>query len=166
MHRLMHQIRARLAKRRLLVPAALAPPPGVTLSFSWARHHGDRVYLSGHGPQEHDGSPAGPFGKLGAEISPEAGYKAAKLATLALLGTLERTIGDLDKVAAWLSVAGHVAVAPGFTATTNVLNGCSDLLLDLFGPEVGAHSRTAIGVAELPLGLPVVIAAEVAVREP
>lgn len=135
------------------------------LSFTWGRRHRDQVYLSGHGPQEHDGRPADPFGKLGAEISEEGGYEAAKLASLSLLGTLERTIGDLDRIAAWLSVTGYVAVVPGSTATTNVLNGCSDLLLDLFGPEIGEHSRTAIGVAELPLGLPVVIAVQVAIRE-
>ncbi len=157
-------IRDRLAERRLVLPAALAPPPGVTLSFAWARLHGDRVLLSGHGPQLTDGRPAGPFGKVGGELSPEQGYAAAKLATLALIASLERAAGSLDRVAAWLSVSGHVAVAPGFTGTTNVLNGCSDLLLDLFGPEIGAHARTAIGVAELPLGLPVVIAAEVAIR--
>lgn len=162
----MQQIRARLANRGLVLPGAFTPPPGVMPSFAWGRRHRDRVYLSGHGPQEQDGRPAGPFGKLGAEISEDAGYEAARLASLALLGTLERTIGDLDRVAAWLSVAGYVAVAPGFTATTNVLNGCSDLVLDLFGPEIGEHSRTAIGVSELPLGLPVVIAAEVAIREP
>jgi enamine deaminase RidA (YjgF/YER057c/UK114 family) len=57
-----------------------------------------------------------------------------------------------------------VNVAPGFTQTTNVINGCSNLLLEVFGSEVGAHARTAIGVAQLPLNLPVVIAAEVAIR--
>jgi hypothetical protein len=69
---------------------------------------------------------------------------------------------DLDRIAAWISIAGHIAVAPGFNRTTQVINGCSDLLLELFGAEIGAHARTAIGIAELPLGLPVVISAEVA----
>lgn len=156
-------ISSRLSERGLVLPAGLVPPPGVVVNFAWARVHGDRVHLSGHGPQLADGRPAGPFGKVGAEVTPEQAYEAARLATLALMGSLERAIGSLDRVAAWLAVSGHVAVAPGFTATTNVLGGCSDLLLDLFGPGIGAHARTAIGVAELPLGLPVVIAAEVAI---
>ncbi|MEI9850746.1 MAG: RidA family protein [Sphingomonas sp.] len=158
-------VRTRLAERQLVLPAGLTPPPGVVVPFAWARVHRDRVHLSGHGPQSPDGRPAGPFGKVGAEVTPEQGYAAAKLATLALIASLERAIGSLERVAAWLSISGHVAVAPGFTGTTNVLNGCSDLLLDIFGPETGAHARTAIGVAELPLGLPVVIAAEVAISD-
>ncbi|MEI9850262.1 MAG: RidA family protein [Sphingomonas sp.] len=156
-------IQSRLSGQGLVLPAGLAPPPGVAVNFAWARVHRDRVLLSGHGPQLADGRPAGPFGKVGADVSPEQAYAAARLATLALMASLERAIGSLDRVTAWLGVSGHVAVAPGFTATTNVLNGCSDLLLEIFGPEIGAHARTAIGVAELPLGLPVVIAAEVAI---
>jgi hypothetical protein len=76
----------------------------------------------------------------------------------------KRELGDLDRVAAWPMVSGMVNVAPGFTQTTNVINGCSDLLLDLNGPEAGRHARTATGMAQLPLNLPVVIAAEVGVR--
>ena len=81
-----------------------------------------------------------------------------------MLGSLKRSLGDLDRIAAWLVVSGMVNVAPGFTQTTNVINGCSDLLLEVFGPEVGKHARTAIGMAQLPLNLPVIIAGEVAVR--
>jgi enamine deaminase RidA (YjgF/YER057c/UK114 family) len=120
------------------------------------------VYLSGHGPQQPDGSIAQPLGKVGAEVSPEQGYQAARLVALSMLGTLQRTLGDLDRATAWLSVSGMVNVAPGFTGTTNVINGFSDLILELYGPEVGQHARTAAGVAELPRSLPVVIAAVVA----
>jgi hypothetical protein len=100
---------------------------------------------------------------VGAEVSAEQGYAAARLATLSMLSSLKRTLGDLDRIAAWLVVSGMVNVAPGFTQTTNVINGCSDLLLRVFGSEVGTHARTAIGMAQLPLDLPVVIAAEVAI---
>jgi enamine deaminase RidA (YjgF/YER057c/UK114 family) len=154
----------RLRERGLVLPAAVKAPPGVDIPFAWVRLYGDRAYLSGHGPLNPDGTPAAPFGRVGAEVSAEQGYAAARLATLSMLSSLRHALGDLDRVAAWLVVSGMVNVAPGFTQTTNVINGCSDLLLDVFGPDVGSHARTAIGMAQLPLNLPVVIAAEVAVR--
>jgi hypothetical protein len=80
------------------------------------------------------------------------------------LGSLKRAIGDLDRIAAWLRIEGFILAAPGFDRTTNVLNGCSELLLDLFGPEVGEHARFAMGVAATPLSCPVVVAGEVALR--
>jgi len=83
---------------------------------------------------------------------------------LAILASLKRELGDLDRIAAWLMVSGLVNVAPGFTETTKVINGCSELLVELFGPEVGHHARTAIGVAQLPMNFAVALAAEVAVR--
>ncbi len=106
----------------------------------------------------------GPFGRVGAEVSAAQAQAAARVTTLAMLSSLKASLGDLDRIAAWLVVSGMVNVAPGFTETTSVINGCSNLLLEVFGPEVGAHARTAIGMAMLPLNLPVIIAAEVAVR--
>ncbi|HEY4785943.1 MAG TPA: RidA family protein, partial [Bacteroidales bacterium] len=135
-----------------------------SVPFSWARVYGDRVYLSGHGPLAADGSVLGPTGKVGAEVSPEEAYIAARAATLTLLSSLQRAIGDLDRVTAWLMVSGMINVAPGFVNTTLVMNPCSNLLLELYGEEVGIHARTAIGVAQLPLNFPVVISAEVAIR--
>jgi len=158
------RIEERLQELGLDLPPAPQPPPGVIVPFKWVRIHDNRAYVAGHGPQIADGSFAGPFGKVGLEVSPEQAYTAARLATLSILGNLKRALGDLDRISAWLMVSGHVAVAPGFNRTTNVINGCSDLLLEVFGSEIGAHARTAIGVAELPLGSPVVIAAEVAIR--
>ncbi len=155
-------IESRIHGMGLYLPEPAKVPPHVVLDFAWARVHGDRLYISGHGPQAPDGSIAPPFGQVGGPVSPEDAYQAARLATLGLLATLRRTIGSLDHVAAWLSASGYVAVAPGFTATTNVLNGCSDLLVEVFGAEIGTHARTAIGVSGLPLNCPVVIAAEVA----
>jgi enamine deaminase RidA (YjgF/YER057c/UK114 family) len=158
------QIERRLDQLGLVLPEPTKVPPGVSVPFAWVRVHGDRAHVSGHGPLNRDGSPAAPFGRVGAEVSAEQGYAAARLATLAILSSLKRSLGDLDRIAAWLRVSGMVSVGPGFTQTTNVINGCSDLLLEVFGPEVGMHARTAIGVAPLPLNLPVIIAAEVAVR--
>jgi enamine deaminase RidA (YjgF/YER057c/UK114 family) len=158
------EIERRLEQLGLVLPEPTKVPPGVQIPFAWVRLHGDRAYVSGHGPLNRDGSPAPPFGRVGAEVSAEQGYAAARLATLSMLSSLKRSLGDLDRIAAWLLVSGMVNVAPSFTQTTNVINGCSDLLLELFGSEVGTHARTAIGMAQLPLNLPVVISAEVALR--
>lgn len=158
------EIEHRLQQMGLVLPPEPQPPPGVTVPFQWVRVHGKIAYVSGHGPQRADGTLM-PSGKVGSDISPEQAYDAARLATLAILGSLQRSLGNLDRIVAWLSVSGYIAVTPGFKRTTQVINGCSDLLLGLFGAEKGAHARTAIGVAELPLGLPVVISAEVALTE-
>lgn len=158
------EIERRLEQLGLVLPEPVKVPPGVEIPFAWVRLHSDRAFVSGHGPLNRDGSPAGPFGRVGAEVTAEQGHEAARLATVSILGSLKRALGDLDRITAWLVVSGMVNVAPGFTQTTNVINGCSELLLEIFGPEVGKHARTAIGMAQLPLNLPVVIAAEVAAR--
>ncbi len=80
-----------------------------------------------------------------------------------MLGSLKRELGGLDRGSGWLVVHGMVNAAPDFRGTTNVINGFSDLILELYGPEAGDHARSAVGLAELPLGLPVEIEAEVEV---
>jgi enamine deaminase RidA (YjgF/YER057c/UK114 family) len=134
------------------------------MQFAWARAYKGTVCLSGHAAQLPDGSFAPVRGKVGSsDVSFAGAREAARLATLSLLASLKRLIGDLDRVNAWLSVSGMVNVAPGFTNTTGVIDGCSELLLELFGAEIGMHARTAIGVAQLPLDSAVVLAAEVAI---
>ncbi len=122
---------------------------------------GNRAYIAGHGPLNPDGSLAGPFGRVGAEVSPDDAYSAARLTALSMLSSLQRALGDLERVTAWLHVFGMVAPAPGFTQLPTVVNGFSDLILDLYGPERGQHARSAVGMAELPFNLPVEIEAEV-----
>ena len=78
-----------------------------------------------------------------------------------MLASLKRAIGDLDEITAWLMVYGNVNADAGYAETTLVANPASELLLDLYGPDAGAHARTAIGMAALPLDLPVILAAEV-----
>lgn len=148
----------------LVLPRPTKTPPGLVLPFSWVRVRGGRAYVSGHVPLGPDGSVAGPFGKVGAEVSEEQAYEAARLTALAVLASLRREIGDLDRVVAWLRVFGMVNSAPGFGRQPNVINGFSDLILQLYGPEIGDHARSAVGMAELPLGVPVEIEAEVAIR--
>lgn len=156
-------IEGRLRGLGLALPAPVKAPPGVRLPFAPVRIVGDRAYVSGHGPQLPDGTIAGPFGKVGAEVSIEEARAAARLTALSILGSLQRALGDLDLVIAWSRVFGMVASAPGFGQQPSVINGFSDLILELYG-EAGAHARSAVGMAELPFGMPVEIEAEVAIR--
>jgi len=156
----MPQIDDRLAALGLALPAPVVPPPGVVLPFRPVRLVGRRAFVSGHGPLNPDGSLAAPLGKLGRELDVEQGYAAARLTALAILGSLQRVLGDLDRITAWTRVFGMVASAPGFQQQPAVINGFSDLVLELFGPGVGAHARSAVGMAELPFGIPVEIEAE------
>jgi hypothetical protein len=160
----MAQIEERLKALGLILPASLKPPQGVALPFQFVRILGRRALISGHGPQSPQGSMAEPLGKVGREVSLEQGYAAARLTGLAILGSLQRTLGDLDRIAAWGRVFGMVNSAPGFNNQSLVINGFSDLILEVFGPEVGAHSRSAVGMAELPFNIPVEIEGEVELR--
>jgi enamine deaminase RidA (YjgF/YER057c/UK114 family) len=133
----------------------------VVLPFQFVRVSGSRAFISGHGPTHADGSLAGPLGKVGREVTPEQAYVSARLTALAILGSLQRALGDLDRIAAWTRVFGMVNSAPGFNRQPGVINGFSDLVLEVFGPAIGAHSRSAVGMAELPFDIPVEIEGEV-----
>ena len=157
----MSQIETRLLAMGLTLPPPTQPPPGVILPFQFVRVSSNRAFISGHGPQSPDGAFAEPLGKLGRELTVEQGYVAARLTALSVLGSLKRALGDLDRIAAWARVFGMVNSAPGFMRQPSVINGFSDLILELFGPEIGAHSRSAVGMAELPFNIPVEIDGEV-----
>ena len=159
----MARIEGRLAALGMVLPPQLTPPPGTTLPFQFVRLVGRRALISGHGPQNADGTLATPLGKLGRELTIEQGYAAARLTALAILGSLQRALGDLDRVSAWGRVFGMVNSAPGFNRQPSVINGFSDLILELYGPEAGAHARSAVGMAELPFDIPVEIEGEVEV---
>ena len=98
---------------------------------------------------------------MGAELTVEQGYQAARLVALNILATLKRELGDLDRVTAWARVFGMVNSAPGFNQHPSVINGFSDLILELWGSEAGAHARSAVGMAGLPMDISVEIEAEV-----
>ncbi|MBL8383624.1 MAG: RidA family protein [Burkholderiales bacterium] len=157
----MASIENRLASLGLVLPAPVTPPPGLVLPFRFVRIQGTRAYVAGHGPQNPDGSLAAPLGKVGRELSVEEGYAAARLTALSVLGSLRRALGDLDRVRAWSRVFGMVNSAPGFNRQPAVINGFSDLILELWGAEAGAHARSAVGMAELPFDIPVEVEAEV-----
>jgi enamine deaminase RidA (YjgF/YER057c/UK114 family) len=157
----MARVEERIAALGLVLPEALKAPPGVVLPFQFVRISGTRAFISGHGPTNADGAVATPLGKVGREVTPEQAYASARLTGMAILGSLQRALGDLDRISSWNRVFGMVNSAPGFNRQPGVINGFSDLILDLFGPSIGAHSRSAVGMAELPFDIPVEIEAEV-----
>ncbi len=157
----MSKIEQRLQALGLTLAAPLQIGPGIALPFPWVRVVGSRVLISGHGPTNADGTLALPLGKVGAELTPEQGYAAARKAGLAILGSLQRELGDLDRISAWVRVFGMVNSAPGFNRQPSVINGFTDLIIEVFGAEKGAHSRSAVGMAELPFDIPVEIEGEV-----
>ena len=162
----MANVERKLAALGLVLPQPLRPPPGVVLPFAMVRLVGSRAVVSGHGPQSSDGSLAAPLGKVGAGgLSVEQGYAAARLVALSVLGSLQRALGDLDRIVAWTRVFGMVNSAPGFNRQPAVINGFSELILEVFGPDVGAHPRSAVGLFELPFDIPVEVEAEVEVRD-
>src|SRR5512139_2308888 len=157
----MGTISSRLASLGLTLPGPIKLPPGVVLPFRFVNIRGEHAFISGHGPVHADGTLARPFGKLGRELTVEQGYKAARQTALAILGNLERELGDLDRIRAWTRVFGMVNSAPGFNQQPLVINGFSELIVEVFGPQRGAHARSAVGLAELPFDIPVEVEAEV-----
>lgn len=155
------KIEQKLHQMGLVLPAPMQMPKGLVLPFPWVRVWGNRAYVSGHGPLNEDGSLAQPLGKLGAALTVEEGYAAARKVALAILASLKAELGDLDRITAWLRVFGMVNSAPEFTHQPAVINGFTELILALYGEERGRHARSAVGMAELPMGIPVEIEATV-----
>ena len=115
------------------------------------------VFLSGHLPQPADGPMLA--GKVGKDLTTEEAYQVAKLCGLNLCATLKHNLGDLDRVKRIVKLTGFVNCIDGYTQQPAVINGCSDLMVEIFGPEKGAHARSAVGTNALPLGVPVEIEA-------
>ena len=155
----MGAIEDRLGELGLELPAPAAAPPDVRLPFELVRIHGGLAYLSGHGP--FDGDRLLVTGRVGAEVSVEQAYEAARATGLSMLASLTQKLGELDRVTGWVKVLGFVNCAEGFNATPAAINGFSDLILELWG-EAGRHARSAIGAGELPFGMPVEVEAVVA----
>lgn len=154
-------IAKRLAELGLVLPAPLQLPPGVVLPFPWVRVVGTRAIFSGHGPTDAQGALAKPLGKVGSDVSIEQAREAARLTALAVLASLQRELGDLDRIARWTRAFGMVNSAPGFNRQPVVINGFTDLVIQVFGPEKGAHARSAVGMAELPFDIAVEVEGEV-----
>jgi enamine deaminase RidA (YjgF/YER057c/UK114 family) len=132
----------------------LPPPPQPLATYVPAVQSGNLLFLSGVLPMR-DGQLAF-SGKLGRDLTVEQGMEAARLALLNALAIARQALGTLDRITRVVKVVGHVASAEGFLQQPQVLNGASDLLVEIFG-EAGCHARTAVGAAELPRGAPVEI---------
>ena len=111
------------------------------------------VYVGGHGPVDGEHMVRG---KVGRDLTLDEGRDAARMTALSILATLRSELGDLDRIQRIIKVFGMVNVAPGFDRTPAVLDGCSDLLVEVFG-DAGRHTRSAVGLAELPVGIAVEI---------
>lgn len=156
----MSRVEQRLSDLGYELPPEPKVPPGVKIPFKWVRVHGSRAFIAGHGALSADGAPLGPFGAVPSQVSVGLAQESARLATVSMLSSLKRAIGELENVAAWLMVGAFVNADTGYPMTTLVANAASELLLDLYGDEVGAHARVAPGVTAVPFNLPVVIWAE------
>ena len=132
----------------------LPSPPSPLANYIPGCRTGNLVFLSGVGPRSTDGSMS--TGKLGREFTVEQGYAAARTCALNLLANLKSVIGDLDGVVHIVKVLGMVNCEPEFGQQPQVINGCSDLLVEAFG-ERGRHARSAVGMNGLPNGIPVEI---------
>ena len=137
---------ARLAELKITLP----PAPKPVATYVPAVRAGDLLFLSGTGPFK-DGVIVY-AGKLGKDLTVEQGYEAARLTLLNALAMVRQELGTLDRVTRVVRLTGHVASAEGFTQQPAVLNGASDLLIQIFG-EAGRHARLALGAAELPLNM-------------
>lgn len=141
----------------------LPDPPRAAGHYLQAKRDGDHLHLSGHGPLD-PATDAFVIGRVGDDVTAEQAHDAARLTGLQLLATMQAALGSLGAVGSVVRLLGMVRCAPGFTGMPGVIDGCSRLLLDVFGHEVGAHTRSAVGMAELPFGICVEVEALVAVR--
>lgn len=135
----------------------LPSPQGPAANYVPAVRTGNLLYLAGVGPAKRaDGS--SPIGKVGAELTLEEGYEAARLVCLNIISRLKVELGDLDRVVRVVKLLGMVNATEDFGEHPAVINGCSDLLVEVFG-ERGKHARSAVGMQSLPFGIPVEIEA-------
>lgn len=160
----MGQIDDRLTGLGIELPPEVVLPPGVVLPFAFVNVRGDRAIISGHGPQASDGTVAEPLGRVGHELTIEQGYEAARLVGLSMLGSLQRELGSLDRIVGWVKALGMVRCDADFGQHPAVINGFSDLIIEVFGDDVGRHSRSAVGMSSLPFGMPVEIEAEAIIQ--
>ncbi len=135
------------------IPPAQVVPAGVRLTYRRLVRWENVAYIAGHGPTHGEGW-GSPLGKVGRDVTVDEAVAAAQLTALNILGTIECELGDLDGIACWLKINGYVNAVDGFTEHATVINGFSDLIVDLYGGDRLA-SRTSVGVPHLPFDMPV-----------
>jgi enamine deaminase RidA (YjgF/YER057c/UK114 family) len=151
---------ARLAELGIELPTPDAP----VANYVKAVTTGNLVFVAGHGPC--GGLNETNTGKVGSDLTVEEGYAVARWVGICLMASLKREIGDLRRVQRIVRVFGMVNAPPDFTQHSQVINGCSDLLEQVFGPAVAKHARAAVGMASLPRDQAVEIEMVVEIREP
>ena len=139
----------------------LPDPASPSANYVASVQHGDTLYLSGIGPQKLEGGFV--TGRLGADLDTKQGYDAARLCGLVLLANMRKALGSLDRVERVVKVLGMVRAVPEFGESPQVIDGCTDLFVEIFG-DAGRPARSAVGMAALPRGIAVEIEAIVAVR--
>jgi enamine deaminase RidA (YjgF/YER057c/UK114 family) len=149
----------RLQRLGIVLPAAPAP----IAAFVTAVREGNFLFLSGQGPLESAGHVH--RGKVGAGVTVEAAYQHARITAINLLAVMHEALGSLDKVRRIVKILGMVNAAPDFTDHPRVINGCSDLMIAVFGEAIGSHARSAVGMSSLPNQITVEVEAVVAVRD-
>jgi enamine deaminase RidA (YjgF/YER057c/UK114 family) len=154
----MGRIEARLQELGLILPLPMDPPG----NFELVTVHAGVAYVAGHGPI--DGSNVLMHGAVGGDLTLDDGYRAARLTGLSILASLKHALGDLDRVTRWLRAVGYVHAVTGFHDNTKVVNGFSDLIVEIWG-ESGRHARSAPGQGPSPLNVPIIVDAFVAVSE-
>lgn len=152
----MSRIESRLEELGLVLPAAMVPPG----NFKLVNVHGGIAYIAGH--PAIDGSTILVEGVVGRDLTVEEGYRAARLTGLSVIASLKKELGDLDRVTKWLRAVGYVQTAPGFHENAKILNGFSDLIVEVWG-DAGHHARSAPGQGPSPLNVPIIVDAIVAV---
>lgn len=154
----------RITKLGLTLPPPVTLPPTLRLPFAFVNVRGDRAVISGHPKHGADGSISGPYGKVGVDLSVEDAQLASRDIGLSVLANLKAEIGELSRVAGWLRVFGMVNSGPDFDQQHVVIHGFSDLIIDVFGDDIGRHARSAIGVFGLPMNFAIEIEGEVLLK--
>lgn len=149
---------ARLAELGIDLPEAATP----VANYVNAVRSGNLIFLAGKGPKQADGTYI--TGQVGTDLTEEEGYQAARLTAINQLAVLKAELGNLNRVVRVVKVLGMVNAAPGFTNQPEVVNGFSDLMVEVFG-ERGKHARAAVGMGSLPRNISVEVEAVVEVRD-
>jgi enamine deaminase RidA (YjgF/YER057c/UK114 family) len=150
------RIEDRLDELGLTLPEPLVPPG----NFQLVKVHGGLAYIAGHGP--FDGATPLVQGLVGRDLTLDEAYQAARLCALSILASLKREFGELDRVTQWIRAVGYVHCEPGFAQNAAVVDGFSDLVVELWG-EAGRHARSAPGQGPSPLNVPIIVDAIAAV---
>jgi enamine deaminase RidA (YjgF/YER057c/UK114 family) len=150
-------IESRLDELGLTLPAPLVPPG----NFELIKVHNGLAYIAGHGP--FDGPTPVVQGLVGRDLTVDEAYQAARMTGLSILASLKRELGELDRVTEWIRAVGYVHCEPGFGQNATVVNGFSDLIVELWG-DAGRHARSAPGQGPSPLNVPIIVDAIVAIE--